>query len=198
MSDDDIARVQAALEEGIALRRELGAQAAEIARAGCKLAEALAAGNGVLLCGNGGSAADSQHIAAELVGSFGATPRRALKAIALTTDSSALTAIANDFGYQHVFARQVEALGRRGDVLIAISTSGKSPNVLAAVEKAHALGLYVIALTGPAQSPLGDAADLAIRAPGSSTDRIQELHITIGHTVCSIVERRLLAASKSC
>jgi D-sedoheptulose 7-phosphate isomerase len=193
--DDDVTQVKAALEEGIALRRELIGQADAIARAGERMAQAVMAGHGVLLCGNGGSAADSQHIAAELVGRFTGQARRALRAIALTVDTSALTAIANDFGYDQVFSRQVEAVGQKGDVLIAISTSGKSPSILRAVEKAHALGIYVIGLTGPNPSPLGDSADLTIRAPGKSTDRIQELHITIGHIVCGVVERRYLAAA---
>jgi D-sedoheptulose 7-phosphate isomerase len=190
--DDDVARVRGAIEEGIALRRELGESAEQIARAGRRVAEALAAGNTIFLCGNGGSAADSQHIAAELVGRFSSQPRKGLRAIALTTDTSAITAIANDLGYEEVFARQLEALAKTGDVLIAISTSGKSPNVLRALAQAHALGLYVIALTGPAASPLGEAADLTIRAPGPSTDRIQELHISIGHILCAVAERRLL------
>ena len=187
---DTLRDVQAALQEGIALRQELAATGAEaIAAAAERIAEALLAGGKLLLCGNGGSAADSQHIAAELTGRFRDT-RAALPAISLTTDTSALTAIANDFGYEQVFARQLEALGRAGDVLLAISTSGRSPNVLAAARAAKARDIVVIALTGPNADALGALAEQTITVPGATTDRIQELHITVGHVLCDLIERR--------
>jgi D-sedoheptulose 7-phosphate isomerase len=186
------AEVQAALLEGIALRQEMTAQSRDIARAGALVAEALRAGGKLLICGNGGSAADAQHIAAELTGRFQRN-RPALAAIALTTDSSALTAIANDFGYDVVFSRQVEALGRKGDVLLAISTSGNSPNIVLAAERARAQGMTVVGMTGPSGGKLASHADINIAAPGRTTDRIQELHITVGHILCALVESALFA-----
>ena len=187
---DTVRDVRAALQEGIALRQELAATMSEaIADCADRIASALFGGGKLLLCGNGGSAADCQHIAAELTGRFRAN-REALAAISLTTDTSALTAIANDFGFEQVFARQVEALGRAGDVLLAVSTSGRSPNVLQAARMARGRGLYVIALTGPKADALGELADLVLTVPGLTTDRIQELHITIGHIVCDLIERR--------
>jgi len=151
------------------------------------ICDALAAGNKVLLCGNGGSAADAQHIAAELVGRY-EQPRRAFPAISLTTDTSALTALSNDYGYQEVFARQVQALAVAGDVLIAISTSGKSPNVVKAAERARELGCKTIALTGVTGEPLAATCDLAIVVPADRTSRVQEAHITIGHLWCEMVD----------
>lgn len=190
MSEDAAAIVRRALHDGIALRQQLADEQAEvIAAAAARIVAALGAGGKLLLCGNGGSAADCQHIAAELTGRFTGRTRAALAAIALTTDTSALTAIANDFGYEEVFARQVEALGRAGDVLLAISTSGRSANVLRAAERARGRGLVVVALTGPGAGPLGDLAELTIKAPGKDTARIQELHTTVGHLLCDLVER---------
>ena len=147
----------------------------------------LEAGGKILLFGNGGSAADSQHIAAELVGKL-LVKRRALPALALTTDTSNLTALANDFGYDTVFERQVEALGRAGDVAIGLSTSGNSPNVLAAVKIARQKGLKTVALTGRDGGSLRGAVDLALVIPSDSTQRIQESHITIGHILCELIE----------
>lgn len=188
------ARVVDALQEGVELRRELAAtQAAAVARAGRHIAAVLRQGGKLLLCGNGGSAADCQHIAAELTGRFTGVTRPALAALALTTDTSALTAIANDFGYEQIFARQVDALGRPGDVLLAISTSGRSPNVVAAAQRAKALAMTVLALTGASAGPLGDLADHVICVPGRTTDRIQELHISVGHILCDLVERDVLS-----
>jgi D-sedoheptulose 7-phosphate isomerase len=187
---DTVRDVRAALQEGIELRRELAATKAEaIADCAERIAAALDAGGKLLLCGNGGSAADCQHIAAELTSRFRAT-RAALAAISLTTDTSVLTAIANDFGFEEVFARQVEALGRAGDVLLAISTSGRSANVLQAARAARARGLLVVALTGAKPDALGELSDLVIAVPGTTADRIQELHITIGHVMCDLIERR--------
>ena len=151
---------------------------------------ALARGNKILLAGNGGSAADAQHIAAELVGRFD-YDRAPLAAVALTTDSSALTAIGNDYGYEEVFARQVAALGAKGDVLLAISTSGRSPNVLRAIEAARREGLWVIGFTGKAGGEMAAICDVVLKAPSTSTPLIQQIHITAGHILCSLVEERL-------
>ena len=147
----------------------------------------------VLLCGNGGSAADCQHIATELVGRF-RFDRQALPAIALTTNTSILTAVGNDHGYEEVFRRQVEALGRAGDVLIGISTSGRSRNVILAMKKAKEMGLLTIALIGQEQAQISDAADIVVSIPSSDTPRIQEGHMTFGHILCDLVERALFSA----
>jgi D-sedoheptulose 7-phosphate isomerase len=150
-------------------------------------------GNGrLLLCGNGGSAADCQHIAAEFVSTLTQSfLRPALGAIALTTDTSFLTASANDFGFENIFARQVEALGRPGDVLIGISTSGGSANVVRALAKARELGLRTVALTGERGGAVAEAADVAVKVPSDSTQHIQETHIAVGHILCDLVERSL-------
>jgi D-sedoheptulose 7-phosphate isomerase len=159
----------------------------EIEQSGQMICEALAGGRKILLCGNGGSAADAQHIAAELVGCY-EKQRRSWPAIALTTDTSALTAVSNDLGYQEVFARQVAGLAQAGDVLIAISTSGKSQNVLRAVEQARELGCKTIALTGATADPLGSLCDIGVAVPSRRTARVQEGHITIGHLWCEMVD----------
>jgi phosphoheptose isomerase len=165
--------------------------AAELVRAADLIAEAFRAGHKLLLCGNGGSAADCQHMAAEFVSRLTRDfDRPALPAIALTTDTSFLTAFANDCGYEGVFARQVEALGRPGDVLIGISTSGGSRNVLAAVATARRQGLKVIALIGNGGALAGQA-DVAIKVPSTDTQHIQEAHLAIEHVVCDLVERQL-------
>jgi D-sedoheptulose 7-phosphate isomerase len=155
-----------------------------------RAAEALRAGHTILLAGNGGSAADAQHIAAELVGRF-AYDRPGLAAIALSTDTSALTAIANDHGFDRVFARQVEALGRRGDLLIGISTSGRSPNVIAALHAARAKGLITVGLTGHNPGPMGDLCDHVLAIPSTDTPRIQEAQILVGHIMCGLIEQLL-------
>ena len=147
----------------------------------------------LLLCGNGGSAGDAQHIAAELSGRF-IKNRKALYAEALHVNSSALTAVANDFGYDEVYARQVEAKGRKGDVLIAISTSGNSPNVVRAIEQAKQQGMEVIGLTGSAKSKTSELCELTIQVPSTDTARIQEAHILIGHIICELVETQLSPA----
>jgi len=151
---------------------------------------ALESGGTVYLCGNGGSAADAQHIACELAGRF-LIDRPALAAVALTTNTSSLTAIGNDFGYDDVFARQLEGLGAPGDVLIAITTSGGSANVVKAVHAAHAMGMTVIGLTADRGRRFAALCDLALVAPGDSSPRIQEGHITLGHALCELVERGL-------
>ncbi len=167
-----------------------------IEEVGRLLIGALDGGCKILLFGNGGSAADSQHIAAELVGRF-RSKRRALPAIALTTDTSNLTALGNDFGYETVFERQIEALGQPGDVAVGISTSGNSPNVLAAVRLARKMGLKTVALTGRGGGPLPALVDLAIVVPSDSTQRIQEAHITIGHILCELIEQHFVAAAEA-
>ena len=151
----------------------------------CK--EALKSGNKVLFCGNGGSAADAQHLAAELIGRF-QKERRSLASVALTTDTSILTAVANDYGYDEVFARQVEGLGRSGDVLIGISTSGNSANVVKAALKARDTGMHTIAFTGEGGGKLKDICDITVAVPSKVTARIQEMHIMVGHIICELVE----------
>jgi D-sedoheptulose 7-phosphate isomerase len=154
------------------------------------LLETIKGGGKILVCGNGGSAADAQHIAAEFVGRY-ETERRALPAIALTTDTSALTAISNDYGFSKVFARQVEALANEGDCLIAISTSGNSPNVIEAVMSARSRGCKVIGMTGLEGKKLASLSDAAVLVPSSRTARIQEVHITFAHAWCEIIDREI-------
>ena len=144
----------------------------------------------ILLFGNGGSAADAQHIAAEFVGRF-IPDRRALPALSLATDTSVLTALANDYGYENVFARQIEALGRAGDTAIAISTSGNSPNVLAGIDAARKEGLYTIGFTGESGGKLANRVEVLFRVPSGVTPRIQETHILLGHVLCELVDREL-------
>ena len=148
----------------------------------------LRAGNKVLLCGNGGSAGDSQHIAGELVGRFKLN-RSGLPAIALTTDSSVLTAVGNDYGYHEIFRRQVEALGNKGDVLIGITTSGSSRNVMLAMKEAKERGMITIGFTGEKKGAIEDIADVIISVPSNETPRIQEAHILVGHIICELVEK---------
>ena len=160
---------------------------AEIEKCGRLIAETVHRGNKVLICGNGGSAADAQHIAAELAGRF-EKERTGFAGIALTTDTSALTAISNDYGFERVFARQVEALAREGDLLIAISTSGTSPNIIAAVMEARRRGCKIIGMTGASGKKLAALSDLCIMVPSERTARIQELHITIAHIWCEMID----------
>ena len=170
------------------IKQQIDSSLPKSEQSGQMICEALSSGRKVLLCGNGGSAADAQHIAAELVGCY-EKQRRSWPAIALTTDTSALTAVSNDLGYEEVFARQVTGLAQAGDVLIAISTSGKSKNVLRAAEKARDLGCKTIALTGATAEPLGSLCDLAVAVPSARTSRVQEAHITIGHLWCEMVDQ---------
>lgn len=149
---------------------------------------AFSAGQRVYLCGNGGSAADSQHIAAELIGRFRRKNRKPLPCVALTTDTSALTALANDFGFEQVFSRQVEALGNEGDVLWALSTSGKSPNILSAAGAAKRLGMKVVAMTGPGGGELTELADVCFTAPGRWSDQIQQMHQLAYHVICELID----------
>jgi phosphoheptose isomerase len=172
----------------------LGGSAEAIVAAAELLRDAVLAGKKVLLCGNGGSAADAQHIAAELVGRF-VYERKPLPAISLATDTSALTAIGNDYGFEHVFARQVEALGSPGDVLIAITTSGTSKNIVAAVAAARALGMKIIGLTGAKGAAFVTSCDAGVAVPSTNTARIQENHITIGHLLCEVVDEAFAPAA---
>lgn len=161
-----------------------------VERTAVTLADCLRAGGKLLFCGNGGSAADSQHLAAELTGRF-LRDRAPLAAIALSTDTSALTCIGNDYGFDQVFERQVQALGRAGDCLIAISTSGHSPNVLRAARAARAMGMVTIALAGKDGGELARVCDDAVVVPHPATARVQEAHIFIGHTWCGLIEQHL-------
>jgi D-sedoheptulose 7-phosphate isomerase len=170
--------------------RDLHAAVARVAQA---CVSALRAGGKVLFAGNGGSAADAQHLAGELVSRFN-YDRPGLAAFALTTDTSVLTAIGNDYGYEHLFARQVEAVGSAGDVLIAISTSGRSPNVLKALQTARAKGLVTVGLTGRGGGRMAEFCDHLLRTPSDATPRIQEGHIAMGHTVCWLIERAMYPA----
>ena len=155
--------------------------------------ESMQQGGKLLICGNGGSAADAQHLATECMVRLEAE-RAPLPAIALTTDTSLLTAAGNDYGFETIFARQVAGLGRPGDVLLAISTSGNSPNVVCAVEEAHRRGLRTLGLLGRDGGRLKDMVHIALVVPSSNTQRIQEVHITIGHILCGTLERRMLSA----
>ncbi len=151
----------------------------------------LNSGGKLFFAGNGGSAAEAQHFSAEMVGRF-LKERRPLPAIALNTDTSALTAIGNDYGYEQVFARQVEALGNAGDVLIVMSTSGRSKNIVQAMTAARAKGVITIALTGNHPRDMGELADVVLKVPSSHTPQIQEGHLVLGHLLCALVENRIL------
>ncbi len=159
----------------------------KLEQAGHLLQKAVAGGHKVLFCGNGGSAADCQHLAAEFVGRF-QKERQGLPALALTVDTSILTAVANDYGYDQVFARQVEALGQPGDVLVGISTSGSSRNVVAALEKAKAKGLHTVGMTGGQGGKLVSLADICLTVPSPVTARVQEIHGLMGHILCEMVD----------
>ncbi|MBV8031458.1 MAG: phosphoheptose isomerase [Betaproteobacteria bacterium] len=191
-------RIAAHFEESANLKLSASSVlSAPIERAGRLLAASLRAGGKALACGNGGSAADAQHFAAELVNRF-ERERAPLAAIALTTDSSTLTSIANDYAYEQVFAKQVQALARAGDVLIAISTSGNSPSILAAIRAAHDASLPVVALTGNAggkMAPLLSGQDVHVCVPHKKTARIQEVHLLVLHCLCDIIDLEMLGSS---
>lgn len=181
-------KIKSLIKESISVKEDLlKGRTADIALAAAAIVKSIRSGGKVVIFGNGGSAADSQHIAAELVGRF-KKERNALPAIALTTDTSIITALANDYGYDVVFSRQVEALGRKGDIAIAISTSGKSKNIIEAVKVAKRLGLTTIALTGASGGDLKRTCDISISVPSEDTPRIQESHCLIGHIICELVE----------
>lgn len=194
---DGFDRVEAAgiararLEASARLTRELAASAVgEIVAATEMIVDALRAGHKLLICGNGGSAADAQHIAAEFVSRY-LLERRALPAIALTTDTSILTAIGNDYSFDRIFSRQVEALGSVGDVLIGISTSGNSTDVVLAAETALSHGIRTIGFTGQAGGRLATIADVCLRMPSTETPRVQEGHIAVAHVICELAEAAL-------
>ena len=192
MSPTRADRCRQAFEEAAAAHmRAAPALQDPLDRAAAVLGETLARGGKVLVCGNGGSAAESQHFAAELTGRF-RRERRGLAALALSVDTSALTSIANDYGFERVFARQVEALGRPGDALVAISTSGQSPNVVRAAEAAAAGGLAVVALTGAAAGRLGELATVTLAVPEPVVAHVQEVHLTVLHVLCDEIERALV------
>ena len=178
-----------------AKRRFFAEHAHEVERAARTVAECFRAGGKLLVCGNGGSAADAQHLAGEFVNQFLLKERPALPALALTTDGGVLTCIANDTGFERVFARQVEAFGARGDVLLVISTSGNSPNVLAAADAARARGLTVVGLLGRDGGGVRASCDLALVVQSPDTQRIQETHNLVGHILCDLVERMLFQES---
>jgi len=183
-------RFEAALRDAIALHERAVGQPVPVLEAAAAIVASLRGGGTLLLFGNGGSASDAQHVAAELVGRF-LHQRAALAAVALTADTSVLTSIGNDEGYDRVFARQVEALGRAGDVALGISTSGGSSNVIAALEVARARRLQTIALTGGDGGAVGRAAAIHVNVPSAETPRVQEVHRTLLHVICDIVESSL-------
>lgn len=189
--------LQAHISESIAVKQRVLEDEGllhQLQRAAETCIESLRAGGRILFMGNGGSAADAQHLAAELVSRF-AYDRPGLPGLALTTDTSILTAVSNDYGYEDVFKRQVEAHGRRGDVLVALSTSGKSPNVLEGLRAARPLGVTTIALTGAGGADLPSLSDICLCVPSMSTARIQECHILFGHILCGLIEAALFPRS---
>jgi phosphoheptose isomerase len=182
--------VEAALDASIALHQQVRSlDLSAVVKAAEAVIDCYGRGGKVLVFGNGGSAADAQHFAAELVGRF-ERDRAGMAALALTTDTCALTSVANDYGFERIFARQIEALGRAGDVAIAISTSGASPNVIAGLREAASRGLRTVALTGRNGGALGAMAEVHINVPHDTTCRVQEVHTTLLHAICGIVERR--------
>lgn len=197
---DPQARVRQTFEESVRAKRDtVDTLAPTIVRAAERALECVRDGHTLFCCGNGGSAADSQHLASELVNRF-ETDRMALPAIALTTDTSALTSIANDFSFAHIFARQLQALGRPGDALLAISTSGTSDNIVNAVDAAHQRGMTVIALSGRDGGAVAarlNEGDVEVRVPAHSTARIQEVHILIIHCLCDLIDRWLVGGGEA-
>ena len=186
-------RIKAIWEEHLEVARALPKLATEVSNAVDMIYSSLATAGQLLLAGNGGSAADAQHIAAELTGRF-LRERPPIRAIALHANTSSLTAIGNDYGFERVFARELAAHARPGDVLLAISTSGNSANVLRAIEEARQYKVAVIGLTGESGGQMRDVCDLCLCVPSKSTARIQEMHITIGHAICELLEERLAGA----
>lgn len=183
--------IERTLDAAIALHQRVrGMDLAPAVRAASEIGGAIRAGRTVLVFGNGGSAADAQHFSAELVGRF-VRERTGMAAVALSADMSVVTSIANDYGFERVFARQIEALGRPGDVALAISTSGRSPNVVAAIQAAAARGLRTVALTGNDGGEVGRLAEIHVNVPDASAARVQEVHRTLLHAICEIVEAEM-------
>lgn len=193
MASQRLDKIKAIWDEHLEVARALPKLAVEVSKAVEMIRSSLNAGGKLLLAGNGGSAADAQHIAAELTGRF-LREREPLPAIALHANSSALTAIGNDYGYEHVFARELAAHARPGDVLLAISTSGGSKNILRAIEEARQKKVAVIGMTGESGGAMRTACDLCLCVPSKSTARIQEMHIMIGHTICELLEEGMTQA----
>ncbi len=193
--------IEQVLGELDALRKTLESfprqQAEIIVKMAELMARAIEAGKVVLTCGNGGSAADAQHIAGELVGRFRRKKLSGYKAFALTANSSVVTAIANDFSYDDVFSKQIEAIGSPGDVLLALSTSGNSPNVVEAISMAAGLGMKTLAFTGAGGGTMAEQADLVIVVPDEDFARIQEIHMTLGHILCGLVEEILTSSGRA-
>jgi len=187
VSLDPSSLLDVAIAEHLVVIQKLSSQKSVLERVASEMARAIRAGKKVLWCGNGGSAADSQHLAAELVGRF-RRPRRALASIALTTDTSILTAVGNDYGYEQVFRRQVEALCLEGDVVVGISTSGSSKNVCLALEAARELDAFTVAFTGEAGGDISHIAHTTLCVSSKDTARIQEAHILLGHVLCDWIE----------
>jgi len=193
MSTSLNALIKSNIEESLSLKQTLLQDEAlieTVGQVGQHLAQCIETGGKIFFFGNGGSAADAQHLAAELVGRF-ERERRALPGIALTVNTSSLTAIGNDYSYESVFARQLEGLGRKGDVAVGISTSGKSPNVLAGLRAARAIGIGTIGMTGHSGAQMAGLLDYLIAVPAKRTARVQEAHMLIGHILCEIIETRL-------
>jgi D-sedoheptulose 7-phosphate isomerase len=183
-------RIRAEIDEITAGFTRLSEHSPAIEQAARAMIASLAAGNKIMFCGNGGSAADSQHLAAELMGRY-LKDRAPLPALALTVDTSALTAIGNDYGYVEVFARQLRGVGRQGDVLVGLSTSGNSANVVAAIETARIMNIVVVGMTGMNGGRMDSLCDILIKVPATRTNRIQEMHIAVGHMLCGFIEDEL-------
>lgn len=190
---EQVDKIKAIWDEHLKVAKALPSLALAVSKAVDIIYSSLAAGGQLLIAGNGGSAADAQHIAAELTGRF-LRERRPFRALALHVNTSSLTAVGNDYGYEHVFARELTAHARQGDVLLALSTSGNSPNILHAIEAARQCKVSVIGLTGETGGQMRAACDLCLCVPTQSTPRMQEMHITIGHTICELLEERLAVA----
>jgi D-sedoheptulose 7-phosphate isomerase len=197
LSQDSKDPIEAHLKRSLAALERANGDVALLAAAraiAAVIIAALRAGNKLLIIGNGGSAADAQHIAAEIVGRY-KQDRAAYAAVALTTDTSALTAIANDYGFEQVFARQVEGLGQRGDVLLALSTSGKSPNILAALRSAREFGLVTVGFTGIKGETLRALCDHLLVAPSDDTPIVQQIYLTVAHAICDEIEQTMMRES---
>lgn len=185
------------IRESIRVKRRLGPKEVKIiAHISAAIVDTLSAGNKLLIFGNGGSAADAQHIAAELVGRYQAE-RKALAAVALTTDSSILTAVGNDYAFEDVFARQISALGNPGDIALAISTTGNSPNVLKGLHAARSVGMSTVGFSGRTGGKMKALVDYCLCVPSDVPARIQESHILVGHIICSLVEKAFVVGSRS-
>jgi len=197
MSGDSIETLRAIFDTSVSVHQRFATYGLDkIATAAAAIGRALAGGHKLLAFGNGGSASDSEHLVAELVGRFEGE-RRALAGVALTADSSVMTALGNDYGYVRVFTRQIEALGQPGDVAFGISTSGRSPNVEAALAAAKARGMVTIAMTGRDGGKMGADADIHLNVAENSTPRVQEVHRTIMHAMCTLIDRQVRAESGS-